>query len=128
MAETCFRPREQDLDDVFGATRRGRLRTFWLAHCHLFAPAFGSNDVARKFLDSLVYRDELTALRPSNGGITKVVTIIEPYTPGYLPQSTQTVTLEKPAAAIVVNNITDYAALQCGYVSDSQVGIAFKGQ
>jgi hypothetical protein len=43
---------------ILGSTTRGGLRRFWLSQAHLFAPLFGSEEVARQWLDSLVYRDE----------------------------------------------------------------------
>jgi len=43
---------------VLNSTTRGGLRQFWLSQAHLFVPLFGSEEVARQWLDSLVYRDE----------------------------------------------------------------------
>lgn len=102
MKSGCFAAVDRDQDAVIGSNRRAGLRAFWLAHAHLFEPAFGSADVARKFLDSLVYRDELQAVEAKGTGIVHVKAEVTYYGGG--GGTLDELTLEKPAKAVACEN------------------------
>lgn len=111
---TCFRPTEREQDRVVGSNARGGLRRFWLSHAYLFAPAFGgSNEVARSFLDSLVYRDELGAHPVASSGIRTVVVEIN-------GDVVNQIDLELPAREILSERLAPFPGIGCGIISPDE--------
>lgn len=127
MRVGCFLPATHDQDVVICSNKRGGLRAFWLAHAHLFEPAFGSIDVARKFLDSLVYRDELQEIKVKGTGIIHAKAEVTYYGSG--GGTLNELTLEKPAKALACENIgAAGGSIVAGSLFGGQPCITFAGQ